>query len=138
MKPISQEDIATLVAVVGRDGAVSALEHSRVVKSEDLAMLAKSIGTKIVKTDNKNKLAKKVVRHVDKRIVISIDQLKKMSKDELIQYFEQVQCDQDELIELLQSIDLRSRAKSRRELLEFASIQISSLGVFERLAGHRS
>ena len=138
MKPISKEDVMTLVAVVGRNGAIAALEFSKVVKVECLATLAKSFGTKITKKDTKNKLASMVVRHVDKRIARSIDELKKLSKDELIHYFVIMQCDEDELIELLRSIDLRSRARSRKELIEFAAIQISSLGIFERLADHRS
>jgi len=134
MRRISIEDVKTIVAIVGREGAISALSNSRQISSRDIADVANSLGLKVSSKDTKAKIATQIIRHVDKRITKSIDQLKAMSKEEIIQYFEQVECDQDELIELLSTIDLRSRAKSRRATLEFAAIQISSLGIFERLA----
>jgi len=100
--------------------------------------MAHSLSLKVTSRDSKGKIAAQIVRQLDKRITKSIDELKAMSKEEIIQYFEKIECDQDELVELLSSIDLRSRAKSRRAILEFAAIQISSLGVFERLADRHS
>ena len=134
MRQMSEDDVKSLVAIVGREGAISALEGSKRISSKDLAEIANSLGLKVRSKDSKTRIAIEIVRHVDRRITRSLDELKAMSKDEMIQYFEQVECDQDELLELLSSIDLRSRAKSRRAMLEFAAIQISSLGIFERLA----
>lgn len=138
MKPISSEDVRSIVAIVGREGAISALSKSRRVSAQDLAEMAHSLSLKVTSRDSKGKIAAQIVRQLDKRITKSIDELKAMSKEEIIQYFEKIECDQDELVELLSSIDLRSRAKSRRAILEFAAIQISSLGVFERLADRHS
>ena len=134
MRQMSKDDVKSLVAIVGREGAISALEGSKRISSKDLAEIANSLGLKVRGKDSKARIAIEIVRHVDRRITKPLDELKAMSKDEMIQYFEQVECDQDELLELLSSIDLRSRAKSRRAMLEFAAIQISSLGIFERLA----
>ncbi len=130
---ISNEDIKHLVAIVGREGAIYALEGSRQVSAQDLANMADSLGLKTKSKDSKKTIATEIVRHLDRRIAKALDELKTMSKDEIIQYFEQVQCDQDELVDLLKSIDFRSRARSRRAMIEFAAIQISSLGIFERL-----
>lgn len=134
MRQISKDDIKSLVAMVGREGATSALESSKQISSQDLAEMASSLGIKVKGKESKARIATEIVRHVDRRITKPLDELKAMSKDEIIQYFEQVECDQEELVELLSSIDLRSRAKSRRAMLEFAAIQISSLGIFERLS----
>jgi len=134
VRQMSKDDVKSLVAIVGREGAISALEGSKRISSKDLAEIANSLGLKVRSKDSKTRIAIEIVRHVDRRITRPLDELKAMSKDEMIQYFEQVECDQDELLELLSSIDLRSRAKSRRAMLEFAAIQISSLGIFERLA----
>lgn len=133
MRRISEDDVKSLVAIVGREGAISALEGSKQISRQDLAEMANSLGLKVRSKDSKSRIATEIVRHVDRRITKPLDELKAMSKDEIMQYFEQVECDQDELVELLSSIDLRSRAKSRRAMLEFAAIQISSLGIFERL-----
>lgn len=124
----------TLVSIVGREGAISALETSKLITVKDLIHLAKSLNLGIKSQNTKKMLAMQMVRHVDKRITKSLDELKLMSKAELLQYFEQVACDKDELIELLNSIDFKTRVKSRRSILEFAANQIHSLGIFERLA----
>jgi hypothetical protein len=58
-----------------------------------------------------------------------------MNKEELVNYFQTSECDQEELFEILEKIDLKAKAKSRRALIEYAAIQIQSLGVFERLSG---
>lgn len=133
MRQISKDDVKSLVAIVGREGAISALEDSKQIINQDLAEMANSLGLKIKSKDSKRTIATEIVRHLDRRIVKTLDELKTMSKDEIIRYFEQVECDQDELVDLLKGIDLRSRARSRRAMLEFAAIQISSLGIFERL-----
>ena len=125
MRRISIEDVKTIVAIVGREGAISALSNSRQISSRDIADVANSLGLKVSSKDTKAKIATQIVNCTVHSVVF---------KEEIIQYFEQVECDQDELIELLSTIDLRSRAKSRRATLEFAAIQISSLGIFERLA----
>lgn len=137
MKSISKDDVASIVAVVGREGAISALSNSRQINNQNLAELANSLGLKVSGKETKGNVASQIVRYVDRRISKPLEELKTMSKDELILYFEQVECDQDELVELLSSIDLRLRPKSRRAILEFTAIQISSLGIFERVAdGH--
>jgi len=133
MTAISNEDVKHLVAIAGREGAICALEGSRQISTQDLTSMANSLGLKIKSKDSKRTIATEIVRHLDRRITKTLDELKTMSKDEIIQYFEQVGCDQDELVDLLKGIDLRSRARSRRAMLEFAAIQISSLGIFERL-----
>lgn len=57
-----------------------------------------------------------------------------MSKEDLITYFNEVDCEQEDLLELLSTIDLKAQVKSKSALIEFAAIQIQSLGIFERLS----
>lgn len=141
MNRISTADVKNIVAMVGREGATSALEHSKRVNSEDLTELARLLGLKVNGRYAKAQIAAQIVRYVDKRITKTLDELKRMSKEDIIKYLEEVDCDQEEIAELLSSIDLRkipSRTKSRRAMTEFAAIQISSLGIFERLADRSS
>jgi len=133
MKRISSEDVKSLVGMVGREGAICALDGSRQISVQDLTEMAISLGIKTKAKDSKRVIVTEIVRYLDKRITKTLDELKIMSKDDIIQYLEQIECDQDELVDLLNSIDLRSRARSRQAMLEFAAIQISSLGIFERL-----
>lgn len=134
MNHISGKDVEHIVTIVGREGAISALSNSRKIGVDDLVGLAHALRLKAGSRDGKGKIATLIVRHVDRRIDKTLDELKAMAKDEIVGYFEHVRCEQDEIVELLESIDLRARASSRRALLEFAAAQISNLGIFERLA----
>jgi hypothetical protein len=134
--PLAKEDILKIVEIVGREGAISGIEKSSKINMKELSELYKALDLKAVKKRSKKNIAYQIVHYVDRRIKKPIDELKKMSKDELIEYFDEVQCHQDELIELLNSIDLKSRAKSRKSIIEFAAVQINSLGIFERLSDY--
>ncbi|CAN2040930.1 putative Rho termination factor N-terminal domain-containing protein [Candidatus Magnetomoraceae bacterium gMMP-15] len=131
---ISRDNVKKILDIVGREGTIAALEKSKKLTSKDLSELSRSLGLKSRSRDAKKILASKIVQNIDKRITKALDELKKMSKDELMKYFEEIGCHQDELLELLNDIDLKARSKSRRAIIEFAAIQINSLGIFERLS----
>ena len=131
-----KSDIKQIVDLVGREGAIFALEKSKKINIKALFDLAKSIGLNPKTKDSKKNISTQLVQEVDKRITKSLDELKEMSKDDLILYFEKLECHQDELIELLKNIDLKAQVKTNKALIEFAAAQISSLGIFERLSNH--
>ncbi|MGO9532014.1 MAG: hypothetical protein ACLP3B_12675 [Syntrophobacteraceae bacterium] len=135
---LSVPQIKDLISILGRDGAIAGLENSKIIKVEMLKELANSLSLTIGSKDSKKKIVAEIIRHIDKRITKSIDELKSMNTEQLIQYFETVECDQEELVSLLSTIDLKARAKSLRSLIEFAAIQIQSLGIFERIADRNS
>lgn len=131
-----KSDIKQIVDIVGREGAIFALEKSKKVNTKILIDLARSIGLSPKTKDSKKNISTQIVQEVDKQIDKSLDELKELSKDDLIFYFEKVECHQDELIELLKNIDLKAQVKTNKALIEFAAMQISSLGIFERLSNH--
>ncbi len=131
-----KSDIKQIVDLVGREGAMFALEKSKKINTKALIDLARSIGLNPKTKDSKKNISTQIVQEVDKRIGKSLNELKEMSKDDLILYFEKLECHQDEVIELLKNIDLKSQVKTNKALIEFAAVQISSLGIFERLSNH--
>ena len=131
---IGADDIRTLVEIVGRQGACAALSRSDKISAEELFKTAEGLGVSLPKRTQKAEVAHAVVKHVDRRIDKSLDELKEMSEPEILRYFSDVEPDSEEVVELLLSIDVKNRARSRKKLFEFAAIQISSLGVFERIA----
>jgi hypothetical protein len=135
---LSTDDIKTLVSIVGRQGAIAALESGSKYKLQQLSEFAKINNVDVGQKRTKKSLSSAIVRHVDARIQKPLDELKKMSKEELISYFKEVDCDQMDLLDLLSAIDLKAQVKSRSALIEFAAIQIGSLGVFERLSNGKS
>ena len=131
---IASDDIKTLVEIVGRLGAQVALSRSDKIRAEELLKIAENLGIRLPKRTSKSEVAIAIIKHVDRRIDKSLDDLKKLSDSEMLQYFSDVDPDTEEIIELLLSIDIKNRIRSRKGLFEFAAKQISSLGVFERLA----
>lgn len=131
---LSIDDIKALVDIVGRQGAIAALEVGTKHKLQQLSDFAKRNGIDIGQKATKKIVSSAIVRYVDRRIQKSLDELKKMSKEDLITYFNEVDCEQEDLLELLSTIDLKAQVKSKSALIEFAAIQIQSLGIFERLS----
>ena len=131
---IVSDDIKTLVNIVGRHGAQVALSDSDKIHAQELLETAESLGINLPKRTPKAEVAIAIVKHVDRRIDKSLDELKQLSGSQILQYFTDVEPDTEEIIEILQSIDIKNRVRSRRSLFEFAANQISSLGVFERIA----
>ena len=134
MKTPNQEDIRFLIDLVGREGAIAALSKSAKITQESLTECATLLGLPQVSKESKVAVVTRLVRFLDKRITKTIDELKNMSKDDLVRYFNNSGCDRDDLIELLLAIDLKSRAMSQRAMVDFAATQLSSLGIYERLS----
>lgn len=68
----------------------------------------------------------------------SLDELKRMSKGEIIDYFEEVGYSRNKLISLLTDIGLKSQTSSRKDMVQFVAGEVSSFGIFERLSKRRT
>ena len=131
---MTRDDVASLVSLVGRSGTVHALVGSRMVKVEHLRRLAKSLNLTLSGA-SKKELAGRIVRRVDRRISKPLNELQAMNQQELLAYLDATNCDAEDLKELLRQADLPIQGSmSRKDLLQFATIQISSLGMFDRLS----
>lgn len=132
------DEIGTLVALVGRAGAIQALSCSEIVKADDLRCFARTLGISVAARTPKKEVARQIVHRVDRRIEKSVAELRKLGRQQIYTYLDQTGCDSDELRDLLEQARLPVQTKmSRHDLLDFAAIEISSLGVFERIASTR-
>lgn len=134
-RTMSAGDITALVSLVGRTGAIQALVCSEIVKADDLRCFAKTLGISVALKAPKKELARRIVRRVDRRIGKSIAELQTLDRKQIMTYLSNTGCDAEELRELLELARLPVQAKmSRNDLLNLAAIEISSLGMFGRLA----
>lgn len=131
---LASDDIKALVEIVGRHGACVALQSSHKIRAQELLETADRLGIRLPKRTPKAKVAVAIVKYIDRRVDRSLEELKQLSGAEILQYFNEVDPDTDEIVDLLRSIDIENRVTSRKNLLEFAANEISSLGVFERIA----
>lgn len=128
-------DVEALVSLVGRTGAIQALACSEIVKAEDLRSFARTLGIPVPSKTPKKELARQIVRRIDRRIEKSVAELQALDRNQIMTYLDATGCDADELRDLLEHARLPVQARmSRNDLLNFAAIEISSLGMFERLA----
>lgn len=135
---VNAQDIGTIVSLVGRAGAIQALSCSDVVKADDLKCLARALGMPVAPKTPKKEVARQVVRRIDRRIEKSVAELRALDRRQIYSYLDETGCDADELRELLEQARLPVQTKmSRHGLIDFAAIEISSLGMFDRIANDR-
>ena len=79
-------DVKAILAIVGRAGTIQALAVSDVHKAQVLADLARANNVNITSTDAKRKIAAKLVHHVDRRITKTLQALKTMSREDIVEY----------------------------------------------------
>jgi len=134
-RKLERSDIESLISLVGRRGAIAAIAESDKYPVHVLTDFAISLGIEAKAKMSKKMIASKIVHNIDPRIRKTIDELKNMSREEISAYLKRVKCDTQEIIELLDSIELKARSRaSHDELIDFAAIQINSLGIFERMS----
>ena len=63
-----------------------------------------------------------------------MDELFEMERDELVRYFDDVDVETEELLELLRELDVKVRYKGRRRIVDFVARELSETGRFRRIA----
>ena len=69
-----------------------------------------------------------------KRIDKSIDELFAMGRDELVRYFENLEVETEELLDLLKELNLRPDRKGRKNVVNFVAQELAEMGRFRRIA----
>jgi hypothetical protein len=127
-------NVRTLVDWLGAEGATAGLRSSRKCTVEVLAGIATAFGIEVDSKPRRNDLIDEIVRVASKRIDKSIDSLSSMGHDELVRYFEEIDVEPSELLDLMKQMDLNPGREGRRNLLEFVARELSETGRFMRIA----
>ncbi|MGH7436533.1 MAG: hypothetical protein ACRENE_12740 [Polyangiaceae bacterium] len=134
-------DIRLLVRWLGSQGAKAGLERSKIFTTESLGKIGDGLGLKFAKSTTRLEMIEAVVRAANKRIDRPVEQLMKMSREELVAYFQKVEPEREELLDLLKEIDAIPSKDGRTGLIDFAARELSETGRFIRIAsssGHGS
>jgi hypothetical protein len=97
--------------------------------------MAESLDIKLPEKTNRHQWIDEIVRVASRRIDKPIHELFEMDQQALLEYFERVDVEPDELLDVLKELDVSPRRESRRSLLEFAAKELSETGRFMRIAG---
>lgn len=128
-------DVRLLVRWLGPEGARAGLEKSKTCTVEVLRRLAEALGVPTPgKSMNRQQLIDDIVRIANRRIDKPLADLVRLQEDELVDYFERVDPDREELLELLKGIDAAPGKESRKGLIRFAARELSETGRYIRIA----
>lgn len=127
-------DVRLLVRWLGPQGAEAGLEKSKGFTIDALAAIAADLGIKFPKSTTRQQMIAEIVKVANRRIDKPVEDLVKMSHDELVAYLERVDPAREELLDLLKGIDATPSKEGRRGLIEFAARELSETGRFIRIA----
>ena len=112
-------DVRMLVRWLGPHGARAGLEKSKRCTTDVLAKLGEALGLSLPKSATRQQMIEEIVRSANKRIDKPLEELVRLSRDELVAYLDKVDPERDELLELLKQIDAHPTKEGRRGLIEF-------------------
>lgn len=137
MQTIDQNtDARLLVRWLGIDGARAGLLQSKRMTIESLRKMAEVLNLELPEKATRQQVIDEVVKVASRRIDKSIDELFSMEQEALLEYFESIEVEPAELLDILKELNLTPRRREgRRSVLEFAAREFSETGRFMRIAG---
>jgi hypothetical protein len=130
-----QVDPRQLVRWLGTDGARAGLVQSKRITIDVLRQIAQSLDVRLPEKATRQQWIDEIVKVANRRIDKSISELFSMDQQSLLDYFERIDVEPSEILDILKELDLSPRRESRRSLLEFAARELSETGRFMRIAG---
>jgi hypothetical protein len=133
-----QIDPRKLVRWLGTDGARAGLMHSKRITIDVLRKMAESLDIRLPEKTTRQHWIDEIVKVACRRIDKPIQELFEMDEQALLDYFERVDVESSEVLDILKELDVSPRREGRRSLLEFAAKELSETGRFMRIAGNQS
>lgn len=126
-------DLEKLIEWLGVEGAIAGLDASDLTSAEisELMPDAKFSGhSKLKRRD----LIKALVERKRLDLTKKPEELMAMDADALKAYFMSIKASKKEILDLLESMDIRPGSVARNNLTEFAAREISDIGMYRRVA----
>lgn len=131
--PITTDDLRKILDNLGESGLRAGLEASHLTVA-NLRQQAEAVGLKLPQKSDRKSIVAAIVAKLDQRIDKPIDELFKMTSDELLEYFENVRPNKSELLDILRGLDFHPGSDAQKNLYKYAARQIAETGMFSRVA----
>lgn len=128
-------DPRQLVRWLGVDGARAGLLQSKQITIEVLRKIASNLNLKLPEKTTRQQFVDEIISLASRRIDKSLDELFSMDHRELLEYFDRIDVQPSEVLDILKELNLKPRKESRKNILEFAARELSETGRFMRIAG---
>jgi len=127
-------DIEKLIEWLGVEGAVAGLDGSDLTVAELGDLVPKGSKLSGLSKLKRRDLVRKIVEQKRLDMTKKPEELMRMDADALKNYFLAIKASKKEIIELLESMDIRPGSVARNNLTEFAAREISDIGMYQRIA----
>lgn len=126
-------DLEKLIEWLGVEGAISGLDGSDLTAAElgELIPESKLPGHSKMK---RRDLIRALVERKRLDLTKKPEELMEMDADALKTYFLSIKASKKEILDLLESLDIRPGSVARNNLTEFAAREISDIGMYRRVA----
>ncbi len=126
-------DLEKLIAWLGVEGAIAGLDGSDLTAAELGELMSES------KLPGHSKMKRRdLIRALVERKRLDLtkkpEELMEMDADALKTYFLAIKASKKEILDLLESLDIRPGSVARNNLTEFAAREISDIGMYRRVA----
>lgn len=135
---IKDFDFEKLIKWVGAKGTRAALNESDTLTVEDFRLIAENNSIEIPTNAKKKEIIDRLIIKYDRRINRSLEDLEKMSSQEIIDYLTNSKATEIEIIELLNKATIPIiKLKSKKKLIEFTANSISGVGLYQRISSSK-
>jgi hypothetical protein len=131
-------DVQLLVDWLGAQGAKAALRESKKCSLQTLTDIASRSGIELGKKATRKELIDEIIRVASQRIHKPLQELYQMDAAQLVEYFESVEAEPQELLELVKQLELDPGRDGLRNLVKYVAREISETGRFMRIASTQS
>jgi hypothetical protein len=129
-------DARLLVRWLGVEGARAGLMQSKKITLEVLRAAGHALNVSVPEKATRQQWIDEIIRVASRRIDKSINELFEMDQQALVEYFERMDVEPAEILDVLKELDVSPhRKEGRKTLIEFAARQLSETGRFMRIAG---
>ncbi|GGX83589.1 hypothetical protein [Vogesella alkaliphila] len=126
-------DLVKLIEWLGVEGAIAGLEESELTAAEISELMPEWKPTGYSKL-KRNDLIRALIKRTRQKLTKSPEELMAMDAESLKAYFLSIKASRKEILELLESLDIRPGSVARNNLTEFAAREISDIGMYKRVA----
>lgn len=126
-------ELRNVVKVLGVKGATAGIIESDLSDTEILGV-AKRLKISPEMSKNRAMVVDQIVSHVSSSSLKPVDDLLKMTFEELEKHFNTISVPNSELMKVMTELDFRVRSEDKKHLRRYAARQISETALFSNVA----
>jgi hypothetical protein len=131
--PLTTSDLKRFVEILGPAGARAGLVASD-IDDKNLIQVARKLKLPVERSAARDLLVDQIIDHYSAKILRPIDDLMKMSFDELVVHFTEANVSGQELMNIMKELNYKVGSEDKKNLRSFVARQISETALFSNVA----